>query len=399
MSSLILSCRPISLLRNGYDLRVAQLCRQIKGTKHLVVVPLMPPETRPATIDMAAIFDSVETLDVDLRDVRSWRRHFRLSHVHYLRRAFPSAFDAATSRLHQIVSQTGVSQVVVFGSLLAELAREIDTRHILLDVCDSTYLTLRRELEFAPRPRRWSQRMEQRLGLRRWAAVEGALPGWFSQITTINDADSREILRLHGAPARNVHTIPNGVDERFLLPLTGAPQARGVAFWGNLQFPPNAQALHHFVHAIHQPYLRQRGVKLCVAGDDAPTWLLDAARVDPQIELLGFVEDLAEAVRRYPVMVNPMLIGSGMKNKVLEAFGLGLVVVTTTLGIESVPHAASNVHYLGADAPDKFADAIFRLLDDGALRERLRAEANTLLHQHYRWEVIGRRWRQLLSAA
>ena len=245
----------------------------------------------------------------------------------------------------------------------------------------------------------WRQRLRERMQLLRCAPVEGGLPRWFEQVTTINEADTREVLRLHGADAGNVHTIPNGVGERFLAPLADPQTCRGVAFWGNLSFLPNAEALRHFVHAIYQPHLRSRGVRLRVIGDSAPAWLLDAAQHDAQIEVLGLVDDLVAAVRPYPVMVNPMLSGSGMKNKVLEAFGLGLAVVSTPLGIESISQAVSGEHHLAADTPQRFAESVLRLLDDESLRQRLRMRANTLLHGHYRWDIIGHRWRELIAAA
>lgn len=399
MSTLVLTYRPVALLRHGYDLRVAHLCRQIEGEKHLVVVPLMPTEQRPPDIDAASIFGSVETLEVDLRNSRAPLRHLRLSESHYLQRAFPAAFAQASQRVHELLRRTRATRVIAFGSSLAELVRAVDPPHVLLDVCDSICLTVRRQLELPDRRVGFSKRLRERLHLRRWADVEGSLPGWFGQVTTINDADTQEVLRLHGTSASNVHTVPNGVGDRFLLPL-GEPAAdRGVAFWGNLRFPPNAEAIRYFFRDIYVPHLKARGVRLRVIGDSAPAWLLDAAASDPQIEVLGFVDDLPAALQPYPVMVNPMLIGSGMKNKVLEAFGLGLVVVSTHLGIESVPQAVAGTHHLVADKPAEFAAAVLQILDDDALKQRLRTRANELLHQHYRWEVIGRRWRELIEAS
>ena len=116
MKTLVVTNRPVTLQRHGYDLRVANLCRQIDGEKYLVIVPRWAPETRSTDIDTAAIFNGVETLDIDLRQPLDWRRHLRLSNVHYLQRGFPQAFRVGVSRLQALLADTGASRVVVFGS-------------------------------------------------------------------------------------------------------------------------------------------------------------------------------------------------------------------------------------------------------------------------------------------
>lgn len=399
MTTLVLTYRPVALWRHGYDLRVAQLCRQIDGDTHLLIVPLSTPEQRLPDIDTASIFSSAGTLEAELRHSTRWLRHARLTEKNYLRQAFPRAFHEAAKTVRATIARTRARRVIVFGSALAELARAAEAPHVLLDVCDSICLTISRQMEGLERRESMLKRLRQRVHLIRWAGVEGALPGWFGQVTTINDADTQEILRLHRRPAANVHTVPNGVGEPFLKPLFDMPTVRGVAFWGNLRFPPNAEALRYFVQSVYAKYLKAHSVRLRIIGEGAPAWLVDAARDDPNIEVMGFVDDLVEALQPFPVMVNPMLLGSGMKNKVLEAFGLGLVVVSTELGIESVPQAAAGTHHLVANDASTFASTVLRVLDDEPLRRRLRKQANALLHEHYRWDVIGRRWRELIEAS
>ena len=54
------------------------------------------------------------------------------------------------------------------------------------------------------------------------------------------------------------------------------------------------------------------------------------------IELRGFVEDVREPLGRYAVFVCPILSGSGMRVKLLEAFAAGIPVVSTPLGAEGL---------------------------------------------------------------
>jgi glycosyltransferase involved in cell wall biosynthesis len=397
MRSLVLTWRRIECRHSGYDLRVANLCAYLPGEVHLVVAPLTPALDSQRDIQIDAIFDSVAELAPVLEGRESVRRHLRLSDDHFLQRARPAAFATARDQVRAIVQDRDVTHVVVFGGgHLAELASALEHPHVLLDVCDSVSLTARRELEGSAYPPKGLRRWRSQLALHRAKVSEARFPDRFWRVTTISAPDSREVVQLHGS-ATNVHTIPNGVDESFLTPLPSAGHRRGVAFWGNLGFGPNAEALWFFLHQVYLPALRDAGVELCVVGADAPGWLTELAAHDPGIRVPGFVADLRAAVIRYPIMINPMRTGSGLKNKVLEAFGLGLAVVSTPLGVESLPAVRDGVHFVGASDAAGFGRAVLDLLADEPRRRAVRARANALLHEHYRWEVVGRQWRSLFA--
>jgi len=56
-----------------------------------------------------------------------------------------------------------------------------------------------------------------------------------------------------------------------------------------------------------------------------------------------------------------MVTGSGLKNKVLEAFALGRAVVSNRMGIESIVGAPPGVHFRLAEKPAEFAEEILSL--------------------------------------
>ena len=290
--------------------------------------------------------------------------------------------------------QRRITHVVVFGGNLAELADTLHHPRVIVDICDSVSLTARREIEGSAERPTMSRRWKARLDLHRSMATEASLPHRFSHVTSVGPPDTYEIQRLAG-PVSNVLTVPNGVDDAFLGPLPEPARHRAVAFWGNLAFGPNLEALRFFVHEVYRPVLRPAGVEFCIFGPNAPRWLNQQAEEDAGILLPGFVRDLRAGVKHYPVMVNPMRTGSGLKNKVLEAFGLGLAVVSTPLGMEALPPAQDGVHFIAAEDGASFGSAILGLLEDEPRRLAIRRAAHGLLHEHYRWEIVGSTWRTL----
>jgi glycosyltransferase involved in cell wall biosynthesis len=392
---LAVAYRHIESAHSGYDLRVANLCRQLPGERQLLVVPLSPRAVQLPTIDATSIFTSVRETPA-LLGPQSARRHLRLSDDNYLRRSQPAAFAAAADRIHATVREEGITHAIVFDGRLAEFAPALRGCELVLDVCDSRSLTGRRELHGAAHPLTGPARWKARFELLRSRSTESRLPDRFDCVTTISEPDRQELLDLHG-PADNLHVVPNGVEEWLLAPLGPAGTRRGITFWGNLEFGPNLEAIRFFIDHVFLPFLSGRVVEFCVVGGGAPPWLVAAAKRVPGLHVTGFVPELADVVGQYPIMINPMRTGSGLKNKVLEAFGLGLAVVSTRLGVDALVEVRDGEHLVLADEPAELSRAILDLLADDTRRAGLRESAHDLLRARYPWDVVGRHWRSLLG--
>ncbi|HSK58044.1 MAG TPA: glycosyltransferase family 4 protein [Actinomycetospora sp.] len=398
MNILVLASRRLESRQSGYDLRVAHLCAHLPGPAHLVVIPMEDdPDTGPSGITIDPLFESIEVLAAFPPGRERTRRYLRASNDHYMHLSRPRRFAVARERLRAIVAEREITHVVVFGVALAELAATIEGLPVVLDVCDSGALTAERALEGSAQPSHGLTRWKDRLALHRKRRTESKLPDRFDVVTTISLPDTRAIEALHGRGGV-VHTVPNGVDEQFLTPLDHPGDRHGVVFWGNLGFAPNRDALWYFLHEVWAPRLRDEGVEVRVVGPNAPSWLKETAESEPLVQLTGYVEDLRAAVAPYPVMINPMRTGSGLKNKVLEAFGLGITVVSTPLGVEALPEVRDGVHLLAVDGAEAFADAVRDVLKDPERGRELADEAHRLVDEHYRWSAVGRAWASLFGS-
>jgi glycosyltransferase involved in cell wall biosynthesis len=92
------------------------------------------------------------------------------------------------------------------------------------------------------------------------------------------------------------------------------------------------------------------------------------------IELRGFVDDVREPLSRYAVFVCPILSGSGMRVKLLEAFAAGIPVVSTKLGAEGLTEKDGEICAL-ADSPEEFGQKIVELFADPAKASDLATRA------------------------
>ncbi len=136
-----------------------------------------------------------------------------------------------------------------------------------------------------------------------------------------------------------------------------------MLFLGSFRHPPNQQGLNWFTREVLPRVLeRKPQARLVIVGSEPPP-RHSLPHLPDNIELRGFVEDVREPLARYSVFVCPILSGSGMRVKLLEAFAAGIPVVSTPLGAEGLAGKDGEICSLAAD-PAEFAAKIVELFDD-----------------------------------
>ena len=165
-------------------------------------------------------------------------------------------------------------------------------------------------------------------------------------------------------------------------PYPGGPRTpRTMLFLGSFRHMPNQIALEWFTREV-LPLIVARApdAKLLVAGSDP---LPAHAYHDPlnAIEMLGFVDDLNTVFAHNAVFICPILSGSGVRVKLLEAFASGIPVVSTYIGAEGLARTDGEFCSL-SDNAGGFADRVIQIFNNPvaafamAARARAEVEAN-----------------------
>lgn len=153
-----------------------------------------------------------------------------------------------------------------------------------------------------------------------------------------------------------------------------APQGLHMVFIGSLDYPPNQEAALLLAEGL-APLLRQRlppPWTLHIAGSRPPRWLRvrlhAAAGVRPWFD----VPDVERVYAVGTVAPLPVLAGGGTKLKTLEALARGMAVVASAEAVRGL-RLVAGLHYLPAETPEQFAQAVLRLHAEPALRAALGA--------------------------
>jgi glycosyltransferase involved in cell wall biosynthesis len=106
--------------------------------------------------------------------------------------------------------------------------------------------------------------------------------------------------------------------------------------------------------------------------------------------MLGYVEDVREPLARYAVFICPILSGSGVRVKLLEAFAAGIPVVSTTLGAEGLARVDGQVCAL-ADQPAAFAERVLALFENPEIAAGMAARARAEVEANWDMAAITRK--------
>jgi glycosyltransferase involved in cell wall biosynthesis len=152
---------------------------------------------------------------------------------------------------------------------------------------------------------------------------------------------------------------------------------------GALNVPHNQVSVTHFLKTQMDRIINEMaGIRVRVIGRGATGELLRLAEEYEQyISIEGYVNDLDTVFSQSCAMIVPLLFGSGVKIKTLEAFARGLPVISTTYGIEGIP-IQSHVNCVVENDIARYPAAMSNLLDVDHNAEISR-QAYKLYRQHY----------------
>lgn len=212
---------------------------------------------------------------------------------------------------------------------------------------------------------RWLYRREARLV----GAIESQSQKLFDQLVLVSAAEAAHFCQLHPhIDPNHVHGISNGVDTEFYTPSEGTVVSDRVLFTGDMSYKPNVEAVLWFVREIWPLIIRQRPQARFVVVGRNPTSAIRALAADTSIEVTGRVDDIRPWLDSAALVVAPMLMARGIKNKVLEALAMAKPLVVTPQAMLGLPPMPATVSLQVAETAADFAAACLQQLQQPALR-------------------------------
>lgn len=173
--------------------------------------------------------------------------------------------------------------------------------------------------------------------------------------------DDNQFFRSMGyeGPSHTCPIIP-AVNTRTQYKLHPVHLSLYLTFIGTLDWLPNQEGLKWFLKNVWPQVLEKYpDARFDIAGRNAPAWFQEMKIQG--VRFVGEVEDAAEFLSRSLFTVVPLLSGSGMRAKIIEALSLGHLVLSTRVGAEGIP-ASDELHFLCFQDAASFLDAVSNCL-------------------------------------
>jgi glycosyltransferase involved in cell wall biosynthesis len=273
--------------------------------------------------------------------------------------------------------------VHVASGRLAALGELLEDRPAVLVALDAWHLNVeaRARLAGGLRARLLHGEAER---VRRFESVEYAR---FRRIVVVSDPDRAALATL--CPTATISVIPNGVDADHFRPNGRRAAEPRLVFTGVMSYAPNVAAAEFLSREVF-PRVRAAvpDATLALVGR-SPSPRVAALAEIPGVDVTGEVPDIRPWLTSSRVYVCPMVSGTGIKNKLLEAMAGGLPCVATPLSLQGLGVRDGHEVAVADDAAGLARHAV-RLLADGEAAEQLGQAARAYVRRHHDWRTVAR---------
>jgi glycosyltransferase involved in cell wall biosynthesis len=344
---------------NGLRVQVSALVGELQKEHEVRVLALqMPEQEAPADSDRMRL----------IRWSGSAARQLRTPFMEEMERFQPQVVHVTSGRL-------------------ARLGRQLGDRPSVLAALDAWHLNTLAEAR-ASRGIASMLRRYQALLVRRFEREEYRR---FDRVVVVSEEDRKALLEV--APELTIEVIANGVDANA-FGWDGTPRDPGVIlFTGVMSYAPNVTAAEFLARTV-MPRVRRAvpGARLLLVGRE-PSPAVRALEALPGVEVVGEVPDLRPWLSRAGAYACPMLTGTGIKNKLLEAMANGLPCVATPLALQGI--AAKPGEVMVGSTEGELADHLARLLIEPGLADRVGAAGHAYVRANHTWASMAKEFERV----
>jgi len=199
----------------------------------------------------------------------------------------------------------------------------------------------------------------------------------------VSKRDARYFQLLTGIKA---YTVENGINLPVLPKNNYALNKNTVSlvFHGDLTYKPNIEALR-VINQICNPLVQ------CFAIGRVATSIINECQ---SVHFLGFVDNLYAELAKYDIYICPIQSGAGIKNKIIEAAGIGLPIIATRESVIGTGLKAG-VDYFEAQSVEDFTKNINILVSNSQLGEKTAISARTYVQNRLTWGVTVIKYERL----
>lgn len=351
------------LLSKGCEVKVLT----VESDKHPVDATRIPADYRWAT--------AIESVFVDLRVKPLAALAAMLCGESYHVKRFVS--EAFATKLREVLKHERFDVVHVesiFMTPYVPLIRKYTKAPVILRAHNVEHLIWRRVAQSCYNP------------LKRWYLKHLSLTLRAYEMEHLNDYDGvvcitrndADYFRQQGC-RKPLVAIPFGIESEEVPQVE--PEPASLFHIGSMDWLPNQEGIRWMLEEVWPVVHREvPQARLYLAGRKMPDEWMNA-EIDG-VTVIGEVPDAMHFIAGKQINVVPLLSGSGIRVKIIEAMSMGKAVVATTVGAQGIDYTDGE-NLLIADTPQDFARQIKRCVEDEEFCSHVGQAAAQLVAERY----------------
>ncbi len=311
----------------------------------------------------------------------------------------PSSFfryhsPSMNRRVGEIVARRGYDVVIAEFTAMGQCLHRnpyLPAVRKIISCHDSPTLGSRRRMDLIEASMAWGK---QWLEYRHMRFMEFQLYRSMDRVLTLTAQERFDLLEEDST--LGITTVRPGLSSGMFSPIAELPKEHCIIITARFSSDQSQYGALWFLRSVW-PILRllDTEVKLYLVGRDPSPAMNRHARRDNRIIITGGVQDLRPFLAKSKIYVCPVLSGSGVRGKILEAMAMNLPVVSTSIGAEGIPVDQGSNAFI-ADAPDVMAGFIHMLLEDPAKARQMGERGRNAVETCFDWDHSVDRLEQVL---
>ena len=260
---------------------------------------------------------------------------------------------------------------------------ERDRLHVYFDGIDAISLNFRNSYEQSRGIRRLINGMEYR----RMEKYEKHVYGQVKDSILISERDRDYIKHTLGVDCEPAVIYNYAIDYGY--DPTMEKKKRTLAFMGKMNYAPNVDAVMNFVKEVFPALKETYGdLEFWIVGGQATKEIEELDRIEG-IRILGFVDNPAQYLQSAAMVVAPMISGSGLQNKIVQAMYLEAPVLTTPVGADGLFDVSEEEIVIAETNRDMIEKLTYYLSDEAeAERKAIGQRARAYIQKYYSYEGV-----------
>ncbi|WP_027092725.1 glycosyltransferase [Cohnella thermotolerans] len=174
---------------------------------------------------------------------------------------------------------------------------------------------------------------------------------------------------------KSCHGIPMKVEPAVQTRGSRRYDSNKLVFVGKMDIPHNSSAAVYFCERIWMRIKRQMPSAVFYIVGKSPTEEVRRLQDEyPGVVVTGAVDDVKRVVSDAALMIAPLLFGTGIKTKILEAMSWGVPVVTNRIGSEGLDASHGEELFI-CDSEDEMVQCVLRLMGDREMNDTVSSKS------------------------